>query len=475
MNCLLAIPSWSQKDTHPAALRKKGTGIWQPLGLMYLAAALRRARHQVSILDGVFYDPDDLLRKATAKDPRFIGVYANAILWEKAMGFCRRLKEKMPGAHICVGGPLPSFLKEDCLKQCPEIDSLAFGEGEQTIVELVSRLENGASLKDVRGVIARENRTIIVNEPRPFLQNLDDLPFPARDLIERERYLPPIGLYSKLPIATMFASRGCSNDCLYCYRLSGSVVRWRSAENIVDEMQELVEKYGIREIRFWDDTFTVDRERTLAIAGEIQKRNLKIDWTIATRVDAVDEEMLRNLKKAGCYSILFGVESGVQKNLDVLRKNFTPAQVEKAVRLTRRAGIRTFLTAIFGIPGENYREALATIRFVKKLKPYAASFFTMTPFPGTDLHANVKKYGRMRSNSFSALGLHLLSFVPYTMTKEEIEKLRRIAFLRVCGSPDFIIRKVFQIRSREEIGIYFRGFLTILYALIPSWMKKELT
>jgi anaerobic magnesium-protoporphyrin IX monomethyl ester cyclase len=240
-------------------------------------------------------------------------------------------------------------------------------------------------------------------------------------------------------------------------------------------MHHAVRDIGVKEIRFWDDTFTADKGRVLAIADLVQRRALRVDVSIGTRADCIDREVARALRRIGCYHVLIGVESGVQKNLDVLRKDQTLEQIQEAVSIAHEAGLRTFLTSIFGIPGETYEEGLETIRFVRKMKPDAAHFFTLCPFPGTDLYRDLDRYGTLVDGDYSILGMHTLPFHPHTMTVEEIQALRRKAFLKTTLYPSFLWRRLIHIRSWEEVRILARATTTIGLAVFPALMKSMAT
>lgn len=469
--CVLAMPAWTHRESHPTALRKLGTGFWTPISLLYPAARIRRD-HDVRVVDGGFYTPEGLVETIASLRPDVIGFYSSTVLWHRSreqIAACRRL---LPNAHITVGGPLPTVIKQEYLEHCPECDSLVVGEGEETLAELMDRLASGDTLEGVAGTLYRRNGEIIENPTRPFITDLDILPSPAWDLINIRDYTPPIGLYTKKPVVTSLTSRGCHHQCIYCFKWGGYTIRFRSPESVVEEMAELVNRFGVKEIRFWDDTFAADRDRVFKMAELVARRGVKVDISIGTRADTLDREVLAALKQIGVYTIIIGVESGVAKNLVTLKKGQTLEQIREAVRLTHEAGIRTFLTSIFGIPGETYEDGLETIRFVRSLKPDAAHFFTMCPFPGTELYRDLPKHGKVVEGDYATLGMHTLPFEPHTMTREQIEDLRRKAFVTTTLYPSFIIKRLLRLRSFEEVKILFRGGMTVLLTMLPAFMQK---
>jgi len=438
---------------------------------MYLAARIRQ-EHDVEVIDGGFYSVRSLMNHLQSLQPDVIGFYVNTVLWKSSREQIAACRSILPDTHITVGGPLPTVIREEFMQKCPECDSLVVGEGEESLAELVDRIATGDGLESVAGTLYRSNGEIVANHPRPFIQDLDSRPSPACNHIDIKDYVPPSGLYTKRPVVTALTSRGCHHKCIYCFKWGGDVIRFRSPEPVVEEMSDLVNRYGVKEIRYWDDTFSANKQRVLEMAELMNKRGVKVDISIATRADALDKEVLQALKRMGVYNIMIGVESGVQKNLDTLRKGETLEQIREAVRLTHETGIRTFLTQIFGIPGETYEEGLQTIRFVKSMKPDAAHFFTMCPFPGTELYRNMSKYGKALDGDYSAFGMHTLSFEPHTMTMVEIEKLRRRAFLQTTIIPRFLLKRLIKIRSFEEVRILARAASTIFLALIPTLMQR---
>ncbi len=474
ITCALVIPPWTHKSSHPTALRRLGAGFWPPLNLMYLAGKLR-TRHDVRIMDGGFYTWEALVSDVEDLEPDLVGVYANTVLWHRSREFVKDIRTRLPNATIVFGGPLPTIVPEEFLDTCPDADVVVLGEGEETLYEIADRVSEGASLTGVAGTVAREGDELVRAPSRPFIQDLDSLPFPARDLIDHRRYVPPIGLYTKRPLTTMLSSRGCDHRCLYCFKWGGTVQRFRSPETIVEEMGRAVREVGVKEIRFWDDTFTADKERVLAIADLVQEKGVKVDVSLGTRADCLDRDVAQALRRMGCYHVLIGVESGVQRNLETLRKEQTLEQIEEAVHVAHEAGLRTFLTSIFGIPGETYEEGLETIRFVRSLRPDAAHFFTLCPFPGTELYRNVDRYGSLADADYSILGMHTLPFHPHTMTVEEIQRLRRKAFLKTTLYPSFLWRRLIHIRSWEEVKILTRAAATIGLAVVPALMRSFAT
>ncbi|MFA5809639.1 MAG: radical SAM protein, partial [Thermoleophilia bacterium] len=380
---MVILPSWKPDDIYPSRLAKSAISYQHPLGLLYIATCIQEAGHEVQLVDGAFWTHREVMEKVREFKPGFVGVSANASMWTKAMKTAEDIKAIDPSIHVTAAGPYPSAVEEKCLKQCAALDSIVIGEGEETVPELIAKLEKGESLAGVAGVAFRaDDGATIKNEPRPLIEDLDTIPIPRRELLgDFDKYVSPPGSYKEKPIAIVMTSRGCKARCIYCFQMKGERrIRFRSVENVVKEIGELVNHYGFREIRFLDETFTADRERVLEIFRQLREKKLKFSFYVSSRVNTVDYELLKEMKKAGCWAILYGAESGVQKNLNTMKKGINLDQTREAVKAAKKAGLKVYTPFIIGIPGETYEEALQTIEFAMELDPHYANFHSMTPF-----------------------------------------------------------------------------------------------
>jgi radical SAM superfamily enzyme YgiQ (UPF0313 family) len=363
-------------------------------------------------------------------------------------------------------------MKEDCLRDCASIDAVVTGEGEITVVEMLERLSEGSSLSGVQGIIFRENGKIIKEAPRPLIMDLDSLPFPARELLgDPNRYIPPAATYKRKPVAVVITSRGCDRRCIFCFQIDKERehgIRYRTVDNVMDEL-ELCQRQGYREIKFIDDTFVADYERAMEMAQEIKSRKLNFTWFASTCVNQVDKRLLRHFKDAGCWAILLGAESGVQKNLNAIRKGITLEQTRRAVRTAKEVGLKVFTPFLFGLPGETFEEGLKTIEFACDIDPDVANFHALTPFPGTELYDNIKEYGTISEDStdFTYQGA---AFVPFTMSRDEIAALRQIAFKRFYSRPRFLLRRILALRNWHDVMTALKG----IRGLFWLWVKRDL-
>lgn len=474
MRCVLVIPSWAPEDIFSSKTAASQINYWQPLGTLYVASSLQRAGHAVKFLNGAFMAHAEILNEIAAFEPDFVGLYSTAFGWPRAKSTANDIKRLVSRAFICVGGPYVIAMQERCLvddgADC--IDAIVTGEGEITVPDMLNRLEQGKDLSGVEGVIYRDGATVVKNQPRPLISDLNSIPFPARELLgDSNPYVPPPATYKRKPVAVMLTSRGCNRRCIYCFQLDKnrkSGIRYRSIEDVLAEI-ELCLAQGFREIKFLDDTFAGDYERAMQIAQEIKARRLDFTWFVSACVNQVDEPLLKAFKEAGCWAILFGAESGVQKNLNAIRKGTTLEQITKAVRMAKGVGLKVITPFIFGIPGETFEEGLETITFACKLNPDIANFHAITPFPGAELYDNVEKYGTI-SDDLSDYTYQGAAFIPYTMTREDIMHLRSIAFRKFYSRPKFLVQKFLEIRSVYDLKAAYRGAKSLFWL----WIDREL-
>jgi anaerobic magnesium-protoporphyrin IX monomethyl ester cyclase len=474
MKCAFIIPAWRPTEIFSSKTASSQINYWQPVGSLSVAAVLRGAGHEVIFLNGAFMTHEEILRDIENFSPEFIGIYSTTFGWEKAKKTAEDLKRMYARyAFICAGGPYPTAVQEQCLQDAGNcFNAIVAGEGEFTTLEIVERLQVGRGLEGVLGAAYWEGERVIKNLPRPFVTDLDSLPFPARDLLgDANRYIPPPGTYRKKPVAVMITSRGCNRRCIYCFQLDKerkSGIRYRSVRNVLDEI-ELCIRQGYKEIKFLDDTFAADYSRAMQIAQEIVKRGLKFTWFASACVNQVDKPLLKAFKDAGCWAILFGAESGVQKNLNTIRKGTTLAQITKAVRDAQEVGLKVSTPFMFGIPGETFEEGLQTIQFAVELDPDMANFHAITPFPGTELYDNLNEYGTI-SDDLTDFTYQGAAFIPFTMTREQILQLRQIAFKRFYSRPAFIFKKLLQVRNWHDCMVAAKSAKSLFWL----WRKNNL-
>lgn len=472
MKCALVIPSWVPEEIFSSKTAGSQINYWQPVGTLSVAAVLRNAGHDVRFINGAFLTHEQVLSELERFDPRFIGLYSTTFGWNKAKKTAADLRKRLsPDRFICAGGPYPIALGERCLVEAgTAMDAVVTGEGEHTVLEMIARIASGKDLQGVLGVVFRQGDRIVANPPRPLITDLDTLPFPARDLLgDADRYVPPPGTYRKKPVAVMITSRGCNRHCIYCFQMDKerkSGIRYRSVDNVMQEV-ELLARQGYREIKFLDDTFAADYDRAMQLARELKKRRLPLVWFASACVNQVDRPLLQAFRDAGCWAILFGAESGVQKNLNTIRKGTTLEQIRTAVRTAQSVGLKVSTPFMFGIPGETFEEGLETIEFAVRLNPDMANFHAITPFPGTYLHDNLDRFGTV-SEELSDYTYQGAAFIPSSMTRDDIQKLRQIAFRRFYLRPAFMVRKLLDLHSLNDVKVAIKSARSLMWLVLRS-------
>jgi anaerobic magnesium-protoporphyrin IX monomethyl ester cyclase len=469
MKCALIIPSWVPEDIFSSKTAGSQINYWQPLGTLYVVSSLMKAGHEVRFLNGAFMKHSEILKELLEFKPDVVGLYSTTFGWNKAIHAASQIRMILKDVFISVGGPYPIVLQEKCLDDSEDIDAVVTGEGELTMVEMLDRLSKGEGLKDVQGVIYREGSEIVRNPPRSLITDLDSLPFPARELLGDDLdYIPPPATYKRKPVAVLMTSRGCNRKCLFCFQIDKtrkSGIRFRGVENVLEEI-ELCIKQGYREIKFIDDTLAADYDRAMKIAKEIKRRGLVFTWFASACVNQVDKPLLQAFKDAGCWAILFGAESGVQKDLNTIKKGITLDQTRRAVKAAKEVGITVYTPFLFGIPGQTFADGLETIEFACELNPDIANFHAITPFPGSELYDNLEKYGTM-SDDLRDFTYQGAAFVPYSMTREEIAELRQLAFKRFYSRPGYILGRALKMRNFNDIKAALEGARSLFWL----WVK----
>ena len=459
MKIFLALPPHSLVDRYNKAIAK-AAGSFPPLGLLYLAAVLRAKGHKVQVCDGSMEDYNTMLARMRAFQPDLLGFSTMAFLWHSTKEMIAQIRKEFPNTYIALGGNHATNYKKACLAESPESDLIMFGECEETVVEVADAIERKLPFENIKGLIFRNESKTIQTADRPLIQNLDSLPSPARDLVNINDYVPAIEQYKRLPVTNLMSSRGCPFRCTFCtQRQTG--MRMRSAQNVFEEIRELVHNYKIKEIAFWDDTFTLNRSRVMEIAKLIKESKLDIIWSMQARVNTVDRELLKNIASAGCWKIFYGVESLVQKNLDKVKKDITVSQAFDAIRWTREAGIESEASFIFGIPGETYEEALTTMNLAIKLNPSYAKFFQHTFFEGM-AREDIENEGIIIGDDLQGATGNSVTFVPHTMSHAQLASLVPRAYKKFYMRPAYIINYFKKIRSIEDIKRAVRGAQAVL-------------
>jgi anaerobic magnesium-protoporphyrin IX monomethyl ester cyclase len=357
-----------------------------PMGLLYLGAYLEREGYQVEIRD--FCNPEEIPDYSRYD---LMGISTDTTRHLKAMRIARQAKEA--GCTVVMGGPHPCYIDDEILAG-RWVDFIVHGEGEVTLLELVRALEGGGKdWEGVEGISFRKDGEVVRTTPRPFIRDLDSLPMPARHLIDMDLYRRT--KFGERAITPVVTSRGCPANCNFCSSSSFFGRRWRarSADSVVEELEELHNKYGFGAVAFVDDNFTLCPERVVAISEGIISKGLDIWWWNFSRAENIvkNEEMLKVMKKAGSKTIYIGVESASPQTLAELGKRMDLNTVIKAVEVLKRHGFEICASYILGSPRDKAKDIHETIRFAKRLDTNVAQFSILTPYPGTALYEELKE------------------------------------------------------------------------------------
>jgi len=410
-----------------------------PLGLGYLAAVLEKNQYQVDIIDcqALKLTYEDFKNEISKRKPDIVGMTSTTLTYKSALQIAKIAKEVHPNCVTVLGGSHATFWDENALQECPSLDIIARKEGENTLLELVQRLEADKSYSDVIGTTCRNGKGVVRNPDRPYIENLDELPFPAHHLFPLEH----LRKYGKIvfPLST---SRGCTFWCNFCsaVRMFGRRYRMRNPQNVADELEFLHKEYDAQQFTFYDDAFSVDQARAKEICDEIQKRKLKIAWDCETRVDMVTKELLMDMKKAGCLAVWFGGEAGSQRVLDSMSKGLTLGKIKNSFKMAKDAGLMTIASVILGFPDETPESALETINFVEEIKPDDVGYYIATPYPGTPMYDYVKKMGWLKIYDFDKYDTATPTFETPTMSMKELREIREKAFHKFYLHPTYVLR-----------------------------------
>lgn len=420
--------------------------IAPPLGIAYMAGVLQENNIDVEILDASAEDMDfkDVEKELLKRKPDLVALTALTPTIGRALETAQVVKETLPDAIVVMGGYHPTFNFIETLED-ENVDIVIRGEGEYIMLNLVQALENQSSLHDVKGIVFEDknSKEIVVNPEAPLIQDLDELSFPALNLLPMKKYRL---LDMDTHMTTMITTRGCPMQCSFCSSaaMHGKKIRERSVENIVDEIEYLKTNYDIDTIAFMDDTFTFKKRKVMAICDEILKRNIEIMWGCTSRVDTLDEKLLKKMKEAGCITIFIGVESADQQQLDNMCKNTTIAKIENAFKIAHKLKIRTIASVALGMPGDTKEIMNKTVKFVHKLKPNYAIYSLATPYPGTRFYKEAFEKNLIKIKDWSKYTLITPILETIDCSLNDMRKIQAKAFMKFYLRPHYIIRQFLQ-------------------------------
>jgi len=426
--------------------------ITPPLGLGYLASSLRVAGHKVMLLDclvknigvGKFRKILELHR------PDLVGINTMTSYYTEAIRYVRAAKEM--GIKTCLGGPHVSALTQRSLIESGA-DFILVGEADHSIVELADALEKGGDLSKIDGLAYWEKGKIRINPARKLIADLDSLPFPDWVQLNPNQYpYAPHGAFVKrFPVAPIVTTRGCPFNCSFCASKCVwlRILRFRNPKKVVDEIEMLYTKYGVREIHIEDDNFTSNRKHAEEVCKEIIRRKLDITWACpnGVRIDFLDRELLKLMKKSGCYLLALGIESGNQAILDKMEKHLDLSKVPGILRMIHEVGIETWGFFILGLPGETKQTIMQTIRFAKENEFDRAQFGILTPLPGSTIF---EEWAKGKTDfDWKKFNFYDLVYVTEGLKGEDLLRLQTKAYRAFYFRPKIVINLIKNIRAKQ--------------------------
>lgn len=447
MRVLLVNPPWDLSDTGNAW--RSVNSVMPPLGLAWLAAVLEADGHTVRILD-TQAEPQDLeaiagaARAAPGWD--WIGITATTPLISNALRIAERIRTDLPDTRLVLGGVHPTVRPEETLEHSA-VDVVVRGEGEMTALALC----RDQPLAAIEGISWRNDAGEVIHNPdRPYIEDLDSLPLPAYHLLPMQAYRPAAGAARRLPAVSVLATRGCPAACSFCHNSFGRRLRVRSGDAVAGEVALLQRDYGIREVCFYDDTFTAKRREVQAFCEGIRQRGLDLTWSCFSRVDTFHEETFRLMKEAGCHQVMYGVETNDPQILANLNKRVKPERAAEVIRATRRIGITVRAAFMLGSPGETEETLAANIRYAIELEPDIAIFNITTPYPGTEMFRWAEENGYLLTTNWDDYDLSQPVMRLPTVSTETVQAYYKRAYRRFYWRPAYILKRLVRMLDPVE-------------------------
>jgi radical SAM superfamily enzyme YgiQ (UPF0313 family) len=438
--------------------------VWAPVSLATSAAVCRDAGIEVRLVDGIVEDIDLQGLKELVADfrPSLVVINTATVAIESDVRMAAHIRDAWPEARTCVMGVHVSSFPEESLAACEDLDIVIRGEPEYSIRDAALAIAGEKELDGIPGLTFRaEDGSFVNNEKRTFVADLDEVPFPAWDLVDTGKYRMPLTGRKFVLVAS---ARGCPYACTFCANkiYYGARLRRRSPERIVDEMEWIVESFGIRDFLIWSESFTNDQEYAIATAEEIVRRGLKIRWVCNSRVDTVSPRLLRAIKNAGCWMIGFGIESGNQQVLDSVRKGTNIAEAVMAVRMAQDVGLEVTGHCVLGFPGETEETMQETIDFAKYLKLDYTQFYCAVPFPGSRLYEECLENGWLDETDWSYYEQNVSIITTPHLSADRVVAARERAYREYYRQPRVVMNAVKNLRSGRDLAGFGRMMMDFL-------------
>ena len=439
----LLYPPITKQERYSSDIGSVG-GEQIPLGIFYLASYLRKNNYDVHITDAeaLKMTTEEVVWEIKELNPAFVGISSTTVAFHRALEVATHIKKEMEDVVTIIGGPHVT----SNVNHAMSFGAFDFGvlrEGEITLLELLNTISDKMPINKIEGIAYLNHEgKVVVNPFREYIKDLDELPLPAYDLIKDiSLYSPPPSNYRTLPVVNIITSRGCPNQCTFCDRnVFGKKYRERSAENVFEEINYLHAKFGIKEIAFVDDTFLINKKRVHELFDLIRENGLKFHWTCMARINNVNYDFLKYLKDNGCWNIAFGIESGDENILKIIRKKISLSKVTEVIDWCYKLKIKTKGFFIVGHPLETVATIDKTIQFARKLRLDAVVVTINTPIPGSPQYEEASQYGSIDTTDWSKFNYWRPVFVPHGLTQELLLKKQKEFYLKFYFRPNIIFR-----------------------------------
>ncbi len=466
----------------PVTPKRVVLNVVPPMGLGYLASSLKKNGIAVDILDCVQRKYDhfhfvDFVKKYNPDVVGFTSFSHDVPSVEKSI---KLVKEVNSRVVTFVGGPHPSARPKNIWDDYPGVDYGFRGEGETGFSRIVKYLSdisepwnksslNEGLLQSVKGLVWQKNGSIYCND-QAFPKDLDSIDFPAWELINLKGYqsAPQGVIFKKHPVAPMIITRGCPFLCTFCagYNITGRKLRYRTIENVMNEIGLLYHKYKVREIHILDDNFTLDKEFARKFCEELIRQKFNISWCCPNglRLDSLDKDILVLMRKAGCYYISIGIESGSQRILDMMKKKLSISEIKRQIDLVRSVGLDVNGFFILGYPGETVDEIKKTINFARELNLSRAAFYNFLPLPGTSIYEELLEGYKINGLDWTKMSQWDVPYVPEGMKEDQLKNLQRSANLKFYLRPTILYKLIKEIKSIPQLRFILKRAWAYLFS-----------
>ncbi|MFH2021107.1 MAG: radical SAM protein [archaeon] len=460
MKTVLINPPITSQERY-GSIVKDGGGRQAPLGICFVAAVLRKNNFPVSVIDaeGENLTYKDIMERLRNENADIVGITSTTVAFHRSLELAKSIRKFDKNITIIIGGSHVSAMPEMTMKyDCFDIG--AYGEAEYTFLELAQKVSNNDDWKNIDGIVYNDNGKIVKTLPRPLIADLDELPYPAIDLLSNlDLYNPPPMNYLNKPVLSVVTSRGCPNQCIFCdHSVFGNKYRYHSAKRIVEEIKHLIKEYGAKEISIVDDNFTVNKNRVYEFCDLMIKNRVKIPWNARISANTVSKDMLKKMREAGCWYLEIGIETGSPKVLKDIKKGTTHDKISEMVKYADELGYHVKGFFMIGHPTDTEKSIRQTIDYAKSIPLTDIVTTIFTPFYNTQAYEEAKTHGRfLYKQDWTKLSTWEVVFVPKGLTKKKLQYYWKQMYREFYFRPITLWRHLKQIRNWTAVKRYLRG------------------